>query len=171
MAWGAGKPGAAEYLLSYQSDTEAFSGRLGKARELSRSAAEAARAADEKEAAVLMRMHAALREAEIGHREKARADVAAALAAATTLNVRILAALALARAGDPDRALRLADAIEKDSPLNTKTHGYWLPTIRAAVEQDRGNPARAVELLRSASPYELGVPDPQAGLGGPLYPA
>jgi tetratricopeptide (TPR) repeat protein len=32
----------------------------------------------------------------------------------------------------------------------------WLPTIRAQVEIARGNPAKAVELLETASQYELG---------------
>ncbi len=31
-----------------------------------------------------------------------------------------------------------------------------LPTIRAAIELQRGNPAEAIELVQSAAPYELG---------------
>jgi CheY-like chemotaxis protein/tetratricopeptide (TPR) repeat protein len=171
MAWGAGRTGAAEFLLSYQSDTEGFSGRLGKARDSSRRAAETARGADEKETAALTQIHSALREAELGNAGQARAEVASGLALASTSNVRILAALALARTGDADRALEMADALERESPLNTKTSGYWLPAIRAAAELDRKDPAKAVEHLKAAARYELGVPDPQPGLGGPLYPA
>jgi tetratricopeptide (TPR) repeat protein len=33
---------------------------------------------------------------------------------------------------------------------------YWLPSIRAAIELDRKNPARAIEALQIAKPYELG---------------
>jgi ATP/maltotriose-dependent transcriptional regulator MalT len=35
---------------------------------------------------------------------------------------------------------------------------YWLPTIRAAVEFSRGNPLRAIELLRPVTAYELASP-------------
>ena len=33
---------------------------------------------------------------------------------------------------------------------------YWLPSIRAAIELDRKNPARAIQVLQIAEPYELG---------------
>ena len=52
--WAIGKPGAEDWMLSLESDTEAWSGRLGKARELSRQAVESARRSDEKEPAALM---------------------------------------------------------------------------------------------------------------------
>jgi hypothetical protein len=51
--------------------------------------------------------------------------------------------------------------------MNRMLDGYWLPAIRAAIELDRKDPARAGELLRAADPYELGQPSP---LGGTLYP-
>jgi ATP/maltotriose-dependent transcriptional regulator MalT len=47
---------------------------------------------------------------------------------------------------------------------------YWLPTIYASIEIQRGNPARAVELLQTTAPYELGSPLPQFEVGGSLYP-
>jgi hypothetical protein len=45
---------------------------------------------------------------------------------------------------------------------------YWVPTLRAAVELNRNNPAGAIDLLKDAVPYELGEPPP---LAGTLYPA
>ena len=33
---------------------------------------------------------------------------------------------------------------------------YWTPSIKAAIELDKNNPARAIELLEIAKPYELG---------------
>ena len=33
----------------------------------------------------------------------------------------------------------------------------WLPTIRAEIELNRSNPAKAIELLEPCSPYELGA--------------
>src|SRR5262249_18438776 len=81
-------------FLAAQSDTEAFFGHLGKARELSGRAVEVALHSDQKEAAAESQMDAALREVEFGHLERARQETASALAKASTQNVQILAALA-----------------------------------------------------------------------------
>src|SRR5215469_4808753 len=92
VAWAAGKPGTEDIFLSSQSDTEAFSGHLGKARELSWRAVESARRADEKETAALWQMNAALREVEFGNLNPARQETAAALALASSRDVQTLAA-------------------------------------------------------------------------------
>ena len=178
VAVSAGKPGGEDFLLSFQSDTEAFSGHLGKARDFSRRAVESARRADEKETAAGWQMNGALREAEFGNAAQARNEAASALALASTRDVQILAALALARVGDSGRAQKMADELEKQHPLDTVINGYWLPTIRAAVEINGNNatkasgtgPAKAVELLQAANSYELGQPPPLAEFGGFLYP-
>jgi eukaryotic-like serine/threonine-protein kinase len=170
VAWGAGKAGAEHLLLSHQSDTRAFSGQLGKARDLSRGAVQSALRAGETEAAAQEQLNGALREAEFGNAAKAREETTSALALASTANVRILAALALARTGDLDRAQKMADEAQKQSPLHTKINRYWLPTIRAAIETNRGDPSKAIEILQAAAPSELGIPDPQPEVGGMLYP-
>jgi tetratricopeptide (TPR) repeat protein len=165
-----GKPGE-NRLLSYQSDTEAFSGHLGKARDFSRRAIESGKRADKKETAAGWQMNAALREAEFGNMAQARNETAAALALASTRDVQILAALALARTGDSAQAQKGADELEKRNPVNTVIVGYWLPTIRAVIEMNRNNPGTAVELLRAANFYELGTPLPTVEFGAFLYPA
>ena len=40
---------------------------------------------------------------------------------------------------------------------------YWLPSIRAAIEIDRNNPAKAVEFLEAARPIEMGTTDMEWG--------
>src|SRR5207302_8598444 len=67
VEWAAGKPGTEDVLLSFQSDTEAYYGRLAKARDFSRRAVDAAIRADSKETAALWQVNAALREAEVGN--------------------------------------------------------------------------------------------------------
>jgi hypothetical protein len=67
LDWGAGKPGDEDPLLSAQSDTEAYYGRLAKARDFSRRAADSALRADSKETAALWQVNGALREAEFGN--------------------------------------------------------------------------------------------------------
>ena len=69
-----------------------------------------------------------------------------------------MAALALARAGDTAGAEKLAAELHKTSPLDTLVQRYWLPTIRASVALQRKDQNQAVELLKVASPIELGEP-------------
>jgi serine/threonine protein kinase/tetratricopeptide (TPR) repeat protein len=168
--WATGKPRREDVLLSTQSDTEAFTGHLQEARDLSRRSTESAHNAGEDETAAKRQLNAAIREAEFGYPEQARSQVAAALRLSSSRSTRILAAIALARAGDADQAEKMADELEKQNPLNTKLNVYWLPTIRAAIELDRQNPAKALDILKEAAPYELGVPGPQPELGAMLYP-
>jgi len=67
LAWAAGKPQMEDLLLSFQSDTEAYYGRLAKARDFSRRAVDAAVRDNSKENAALWRVNAALREGEFGN--------------------------------------------------------------------------------------------------------
>jgi tetratricopeptide (TPR) repeat protein len=59
VTWALGKPGVEDFLFSFQSDTEAFSGRLGKAREFSRRAVESAQRHGRKETAADWQTNAA----------------------------------------------------------------------------------------------------------------
>jgi predicted Zn-dependent protease len=111
---------------------------------------------DAKETAAAYQAAAALREVEAGNREQARAEANAALKLAPNRDVRAVAALALARAGDTAGAEKLAAQLDKAFPLNTLVQRYWLPTIRAAVALERKDPSRAIELLKVASTVELG---------------
>ncbi len=73
LALAAGRAGEEDWLLSAQSDTEAYFGWLAKAREFSHRALESARRADAKEPAALWHANAALREAEFGKDSKSQA--------------------------------------------------------------------------------------------------
>jgi len=156
VAWGAGKPGVEDALLSIQSDTEAYYGRLGKARDFSRRAVDSAVRADAKETAAAWQVNAALREAELGNPTSAKQGVTAALALSPGRDVKVAAALTLARIGDAPRAKALAEELEKNYPTNTLLKLCWLPTINAAIELSKGNSSQAVVLLEAAAPYELG---------------
>ena len=169
IAAASGKPGE-DVLFSFASDTEAFHGRLASARGLSKRASDSALHNDSPETAAAWQMDNALRDAEFHNVALSRQEIGSALATASTRDVSILAALASARTGDTEQAKRLADDIAARFPLNTVINRYWLPTIYAAIEIQRGNPARAVELLQTTAEYELGSPLPQFEVGGTLYP-
>jgi eukaryotic-like serine/threonine-protein kinase len=169
LSWGAGKPGAEDPLLSAQSDTDAYYGRLTNARDFSRRAVDSAIRADSKETAALWQVNAALREAEFGNGGAAKHDVSAALALAPGRDIKVLAALALARVGDSARARAMVEELERSNPTNTVLKLYWLPTLKAAIEVDSSHAAQALESLEAAAPYELGEPPPTQE--GTLYPA
>jgi eukaryotic-like serine/threonine-protein kinase len=166
--WAAGKPGSEDQLLAFQSDTEAYYGRLVKARDFSRRAVDSATRNDSKETAALWQANAALREAEFGNTAAAKQGTAAALALAPGRDVKMFAALTLARIGETARAKAIVDELEKSYPSNTMLKIYWVPTIKAAMELNTNNSAQAVVFLEAAAPYELGDP-PQLQLGT-LYP-
>jgi serine/threonine protein kinase/tetratricopeptide (TPR) repeat protein len=168
--WAIGKPGAEDWMLSLESDTEAWSGKLGKARELSRQAIESARRSDEKEPAALWQANAAIREALFGNEEVARQNALAAVALAPGSHyAEEQAALAYALAGDAAHSQSLADDLAKRFPQDTVVQSVWLPTIHAQMETGRKNSARSIELLRAAAPYELGMLS-DAASNSCLYP-
>ena len=168
VAWAAGKPGSEDILLSFQSDTEAYYGRLAKARDLSRRAVDAAVRNDSKESAALWQVNAALREAEFGNIAAAKQAVATALALAPGRDIKLFAALTLAQVGESARARTIVEELEKSYPSQTILKVYWLPAIKAAIELQANNPAQALVFLEAASPYELG--EPQELQLGTMYP-
>jgi tetratricopeptide (TPR) repeat protein len=155
--WAANKPGVEDMVLSYQSDTEAFFGRGNLAREFSRRAVESARRNDKKEAAALWQLNGALREAELGNPAIAATQTSSAAQTVSNRGVQILAALAFARAREENRAEELASRLQNQFPFDTIINRYWLPTIRASIEINRNHPAKAIEALEVATPYELGL--------------
>ncbi len=151
-----GKPGTEDFLLAVQADTQGWYGKLKKADDLTVRAMDSAQRNDAQETAAAYRAEAALRDVESGNRERARAEAHTALKLAPNLEVRVKAALALARAGDAAGAENLAADLEKTFPLDTLVQRYWLPTIRAAVALERKDPNQAIKLLKAASMIELG---------------
>jgi len=167
LTWAAGRPGDEDVLLSAQSDTDAYYGRLSKAREFSRRAVDSAVRAGSKETAAFWQINAALREAELGNQTAAKKDVAEALALSAGRSVKLVAALALARIGDPVASNLIAE-LERKYPSDTLLKLYWLPTITGAMEVRNGDSSKALTQLEAAEPYELGI----AGMFiNYLYPA
>jgi eukaryotic-like serine/threonine-protein kinase len=156
--WAIGKPGAEDQMLSLESDTEAWSGKLARARALSRQAIESARRNEESESSALWQANAAIREALFGNADIARQDAAAAIALAPgSRDAELQAALAYALAGDPTHAQSHADALNKSFPQDTIVQTVWLPTIRAQIQATKGNFGQGIESLQTAMPYELGM--------------
>jgi serine/threonine protein kinase/Flp pilus assembly protein TadD len=169
VAWGAGRPGEEDQMLSLHSDTEAYYGRLEKSRDLARRAADSAVRADAKETGAQWIAFQSLREAELGNVAAARQGVTRALALAPGRDVKVLAALALARTGETSQSRTILEALQKSEASNTYLKVYWFPLIEASIAMAQHAPDRAVVALEPSLPYELGSPPP--GINGMLYPA
>jgi eukaryotic-like serine/threonine-protein kinase len=155
--WYAGKPDYENYGLSLASDTEAYVGHVGRARELTKRAVDSAIRADNKETGAIWQANAALQQAAYGNATEARQSAAEALKLTpTSQGVEVEAALAFAMAGDTARAESLAQDLEKHFPLDTQMQSLWLPAIQAQLALDKKNPALAPNALQAASPIESG---------------
>jgi eukaryotic-like serine/threonine-protein kinase len=155
--WFAGKPDYENFGLALASDTEAYGGHVGKARELTKRAVDFSIRVDSKETGAIWQANAAVQQAAYGNATEARQSAAEALKLApASQGVESEAALAFAMAGDTARAESLAQDLGKRYPLDTQMQSLWLPAIQAQLALDKKNPASALNALQAASPIELG---------------
>ncbi len=153
--WAQGKPGEFDFL-QVVAEAAGSRGRLQVARENYSKAADLARRGKFDEIAARITALHAENEALVGNATQARERAAAALALSRNRPTMLLSASALALAGDTAKASAIADEVGKLFPLHTFVNSIFLPSIRAQIEIERGNPSRAIELLQAASPYEFG---------------
>jgi tetratricopeptide (TPR) repeat protein len=166
-----GKPGAEDWVSHSEAMVFARSGGLQKAREMSRRAADLSERADQPERAATYEAGAALWNASFGNTPEARQRATAALELSKGRDVEYGAAMAFALSGDSSRSESLADDLEGRFPEDTAVRFSYLPALRALLALNHGEPAKAVELLQVAVPYELGSPPSSFfGFFGALYP-
>jgi eukaryotic-like serine/threonine-protein kinase len=168
VTWGTGKLTVEDYFLSTEADTEAYHGRLAKARELTAQAIESAKRSNVKETAALWSLSAALREAEFGNAALARQYVKQAMTLSAGRDLEVLAGLALSRAGDSGKAREILKNLDHQFPVDTLLQHYWFPTIRGALDLNKDNAQGAVDALQNESAYDLAQPPPFQL--GPMYP-
>ncbi|MGB8725126.1 MAG: hypothetical protein WCD15_20395, partial [Terriglobales bacterium] len=171
VAWAAGRPGEEDQMLDAHADTQAYYGRLEKARDLARRAADSAVRADAKETGALWLAYQALREAELGNVSTAPQAVARALALAPGRDVKVLGALVLARSGDVAQSRTILEALQKSEPTDTYLKVYWFPVIEASIALAQQAPDRAIVALEPSLPYELGGAPPNSPSNATMYPA
>jgi tetratricopeptide (TPR) repeat protein len=94
-------------------------------------------------------------EAESGDSARARQMATTALKTINNRDGKLCLALAFARAGNTEQARKLADALDRNSPLDTVVQNYSLPTIRAAMKLNANDPAGAIAALEPSRKYEL----------------
>jgi len=156
--WAAGKPEAEATLLYFEANSAAYAGQLAKARDLSRQAVAAAQQAGAKEIAASCEAAAASWEAFYGNSAEARRHAIAVLTLSNGRDPQYAAALAFAVVGDTAHAENLADDLAKRFPEDTIVQFDYVPALRARLLLNRAEPAKAVDALRAALPYESGIP-------------
>lgn len=163
------RPDWKDALLVAQADTDAYRGRLSAAEESIRQAVEAASQRRDSIRAATWSALGALYEAELGNPETAKRQARAALKLDKSKNVKIIAALALARSGDPSHARDLLLEIKKDSSDSALLNDYWIPTIRAAMHLGEHEEKSAIEDLQALGLHDFDAPPPLQQ--ATMYPA
>jgi tetratricopeptide (TPR) repeat protein len=161
------RSGGDTWISNKEAFAQAYLGHLRKANVLTQRAVAAALQDSQPERAGLWEAGAGLRAAFFGDALQARQRATAALQHSNNREVEFGAALALAISGDISRAQALADDMERRFPEDTVVHFSYLPVLRARFALNRGETAKAIELLQVATPYELGA---SRLLFGALYP-
>jgi len=165
-----GQPGIEDELLGMEADTAAYAGRLKDARAFSRQAMDSAERSGQQEAAATHIALSALREALFGNVDEARRRATLALGRSNGRDVQYGAALALAYVGDDARAQALASDLSEKYAEDAIVQFNYLPALRAKLAVARGKGNDGIEILRAATPYELGQTTESAYGWTALYP-
>ncbi|MGA3349051.1 MAG: protein kinase [Candidatus Sulfotelmatobacter sp.] len=161
--------GAQTLLLSEQAETEAYHGRLVKARELSHAAADLMQRDGDKEWAAMYLLQEAVRETAVGEFSRARELIDGAQKLSQGKEVQTLTALILAQMGDVSQSEAVCRELDKQWPEGTYVQKYWLPVIRAKIDIQLRHPAKAIDDLGVSTPLEFS--NPVAIPVATLYPA
>ena len=154
--WFAGKP-EENFGFSLASDTEAYVGHLGKARELTRQSVDSAIHNDSKETGAIWLENSALREAAFGKlTDSKQAAVEGLKLVPNSQGVEVEAALGYAMADDSASAESLAQDLNKRFPLDTQMQSLWLSAIQAQLALNRKNAPFALDALNAGSTGDLG---------------
>jgi serine/threonine protein kinase/tetratricopeptide (TPR) repeat protein len=154
--WLAGSPEYENFGLALASDTEAYGGHIGKARELTNRAIDSAERADNKEKAAIYLAIAAQWETAFGNPVQARPRALAAIKLApASQGVEVETALAWAMAGEPARADSLVRDLKKRFPLDTQVQSLWLPPLQAQIALDLKSPTQALSALPTGNSIEM----------------
>jgi tetratricopeptide (TPR) repeat protein len=156
FAWGRGNPGAEGEIIYFEADSAAYAGRLAKANALTQQATASPTSTKVMDTAPNHEAGAALRQALFGNANEARKAASSVSRSSADRDVSAARAIALALAGDALEAQRLSDDLVKRFPEDTLVQFNYLPTIRASIFLVQNAPAKAIDELRVAGPYELG---------------
>jgi eukaryotic-like serine/threonine-protein kinase len=142
-------------MLTNEALAEIAVGRLRSASQLFERSWDSSKTAGLEDNAAFSMAGEALAETDFGNNKNAEAVASSAVRLGHGIDARETAAEALALAGNEGRARALAEELHERFPQHTALNVVSLPTIFATIELQRGDPAKAVQLLQVAVPYDL----------------
>jgi len=155
LEWAKGKP--SEYTFtSLQARAAATEGKLRLSQELIQRAVESEKNQNLNEEAATDLGGQAVIEADLGACSEAQAHAGSLLSGGLGRVSMGLAGFVFATCGDARHADSLAADLARQYPLETYAQKLDIPQIQTRRELQRGNGAKAVELLRPTAPYEFG---------------
>lgn len=156
VSWSEDNPGVDNFLFSYDSDTAAYSGELGKARALTERAVASAKRSGQMETAASHEANAAWRESILGNYSEARQRVTAALALSKGRDILYETAVALGIAGDESHVLSAITDLDKLYHEDSLVQFEYIPVLRAQIALHHKDATGAISHLDKAIPYEMG---------------
>ncbi len=148
------RPGGDAILLQLDASLAASRGQLRQAHELFAQAAQAFLRLNLKESAASQLASAASLEAALGNPAQALQGAAEALKMSRGTSVVEGCALAYALAREDRKAQELIGGLAKQRPDDTMVQSVAVPLVSAIIELQQRNPAKAIELLNQAAPYD-----------------
>ena len=148
------------YEFGFRAGLAGIRGQINQVQEFDRKGIQAAESVNLKEAAPVTIAQEAGLYALVEDRTRAAKRAADALRLSNAIEVEANAAYALAYIGDDKKALSLADDISRRKPNSTDVQFIQVPLIRALVELQHKNTAKAMDLLDGAAVYgrtDLGI--------------
>ena len=150
--------GTDDWMSNSEGFVLAYSGHLEAARKMSRLAADLARQTERRDTEALYEADAAVREALFENVSAARQRAVHALELSMSRDVAYGVGVALALSGDSSRSQGVTEDLSRRLPEDTRVQFTYAPTLRALLALRHGQPSKAVELLQTTIPYELGSP-------------
>ena len=92
----------------------------------------------------------------VAGKSREKIDPSVALGISQSPNVASCVAYAYAMTGNDSAALRLVDDLSRKRPQDKWFQVMYLPAIRARIDLNHGNGAKALELMKAASSYDKG---------------
>ena len=96
---------------------------------------------------------------ETGDKNKSVAQATEALALANSPDVAILSAEIAALAGSEPQARHLMEDVSRRRPLDTRFQTMLIPVVQAILLMNRGDAAKAIDVLKAGEAYDKGTTD------------
>jgi len=156
LDWWEKRPKQTDFF-DFQAATAGFYGQWHKSLDFNHRSIEMMISQDRKENAGQIETYVSFLEAIVGRCQQAREGAARGVALSRDRIGLGNAAMTLAYCNELGQAQSLLDEILRRYPKDTPTIGVLVPMVRAAMEMNRGNGAQAIEILRPAGRFELGI--------------